>query len=70
MDGTGHYSFTGLLNKMRAFSLAVFETSLYWVDDKGLWQVSQDQPNQKKFLWKAKQPLVSVYSELQQPQGT
>lgn len=70
MDGTGRYSFTGLFNKMLALSLAVFERSLYWIDDKGLWQASRDQPNQKKFLWKAKLPLVSVYSELQQPQGT
>lgn len=70
MDGTGYYSFTGLFNRMPPLSLAVFGSSLYWVDDKGLWQITQDQPNQREFLWKAKLPLLTIYNELQQPQGT
>ncbi|XP_029372276.1 low-density lipoprotein receptor-related protein 2-like [Echeneis naucrates] len=68
MDGTGRYSFTGLFNKKAAVSLAVFESFFYWVDDKGLWQVPQNQLNQKKFLWKAELLLLTVYHELQQPQ--
>lgn len=70
MDGTGRYSFTGLFNRRPAFSLAVFESLFYWIDDKGLWQVPPNQPNQRKFLWKAELPLLTVYHELQQPQGT
>ncbi|XP_061782869.1 uncharacterized protein [Nerophis lumbriciformis] len=70
VDGTGTYSFTGLFNRRPALSLAVFGSSFYWVDDKGLWQVPQDQPSQRKFLWKSTVPLLSVYHELQQPRGT
>ncbi|XP_071323032.1 low-density lipoprotein receptor-related protein 2 isoform X2 [Trachinotus anak] len=70
VDGTGRYSFTGLFNRRTVLSLAVFESLFYWVDDKGLWQVPQHQPNQKEFLWKAELPLLTVYHELQQPQGS
>ncbi|XP_038589289.1 very low-density lipoprotein receptor-like [Micropterus salmoides] len=70
VDGTGRYSYTGLFNKRPALGLAVFESSFYWVDDKGLWQLPQNQPNQKKFIWKAALPILSVYHELQQPQGS
>ncbi|XP_067430642.1 low-density lipoprotein receptor-related protein 2-like isoform X3 [Thunnus thynnus] len=70
LDGTGRYSFTGLFNRRPALSLAVFESSFYWVDDKGLWQVPQKQPSQRKFIWKAALPILTVYHELQQPQGT
>ncbi|KAI3362051.1 hypothetical protein L3Q82_012395, partial [Scortum barcoo] len=68
MDGTGCYSFTGLLNRRPLLGLAVFADSFYWVDDKGLWQVPQNQPKQKKFIWKATLPLLAIYHELQQPQ--
>ncbi|XP_027134468.1 low-density lipoprotein receptor-related protein 2 isoform X7 [Larimichthys crocea] len=70
VDGTGHYSFTGLFNRRPALSLAVFGSSFYWVDDKGLWKVPQNQPNQKKFIWKAALPVLAVYNKLQQPEGT
>lgn len=70
VDGTGRYSFTGLFNRRAPLSLAVFESLFYWVDDKGLWQVSPNQTNPKKFLWKAQLPLLTVYHELQQPRGT
>nr|XP_057920777.1 low-density lipoprotein receptor-related protein 2-like isoform X2 [Doryrhamphus excisus] len=70
VDGTGSYSFTGLWNRRPALNLAVFEGSFYWVDDKGLWQVPQDQLSQRTFLWKSTVPLLSVYHELQQPRGT
>ncbi|XP_042251153.1 low-density lipoprotein receptor-related protein 2-like isoform X6 [Thunnus maccoyii] len=70
LDGTGRYSFTGLFNRRPALSLAVFESSFYWVDDKGLWQVPQKQPSQRKFIWKAALSILTVYHELQQPQGT
>lgn len=69
-DGTGRQSYTGMFRGLAAFSLAVFGSSLYWVDDKGLWQVSQNQPEEKRFLSKADLPLVAVYHPLQQPQGT
>lgn len=70
VDGTGHYSFTGLFNRRPALGLAVFESSFYWVDEKGLWQVPQNQLNQREFIWKAAMPILAVYHELQQPQGT
>ncbi|XP_034085132.1 low-density lipoprotein receptor-related protein 2 isoform X2 [Gymnodraco acuticeps] len=70
MDGTGHLSFTGLFSRKAALGLAVFESSFYWVDDGGLWQVPQTQPNQKTFLLKAALPTLVVYHELQQPQGS
>ncbi|XP_044029701.1 low-density lipoprotein receptor-related protein 2-like isoform X2 [Siniperca chuatsi] len=70
VDGTGRCSFTGLFNRRPALSLAVFESLFYWVDDKGLWQVPQNQPNQKKFIWKAALPILAVYHKLQQPQGS
>nr|XP_033952184.1 low-density lipoprotein receptor-related protein 2-like isoform X8 [Pseudochaenichthys georgianus] len=70
MDGTGHLSFTGLFSRRAALGLAVFESSFYWVDDRGLWQVPQTQPNQKTFLLKAALPTLAVYHELQQPQGS
>lgn len=70
VDGTGRYSFLGLLGKGTALSLAVFEGFFYWVDIKGLWKVPQNQPEQKKLLWKAELPLMNVFHELQQPQGT
>ncbi|XP_031711305.1 low-density lipoprotein receptor-related protein 2-like [Anarrhichthys ocellatus] len=70
VDGTGGYSFTGLFNRKPALGLAVFENSFYWVDEKGLWQVPQNQPNQKQFIWKGTLPILAVYHELQQPQGS
>lgn len=70
VDGTGRYSFTGLFNRRPALGLAVFESSFYWVDVKGLWQVPQNQTDQQKFIWKAALPILAVYHELQQPQGT
>nr|XP_019937311.1 PREDICTED: low-density lipoprotein receptor-like [Paralichthys olivaceus] len=70
VDGTGRYSFTGLFSRRAPLSLAVFEGLFYWVDNKGLWQVPQNQRNQKKFLWKADLPLFTVFQELQQPQGS
>ncbi|KAM3599170.1 uncharacterized protein V6R79_001076 [Siganus canaliculatus] len=70
MDGSGRYSFTGLVNRRPTSSLAVFGSSFYWVDDKGLWQVPQKQPDQKRFIWKASVPLLSVHHELQQPKGS
>ncbi|XP_008323120.1 low-density lipoprotein receptor-related protein 2-like isoform X2 [Cynoglossus semilaevis] len=70
VDGTGRYSFSGLLGKGTALSLAVFEGFFYWVDIKGLWKVPQNQPEQKKLLWKAELPLMNVFHELQQPQGS
>ncbi|XP_056289152.1 very low-density lipoprotein receptor-like [Pseudoliparis swirei] len=70
VDGTGRYSFTGLFNKKPPLGLAVFEDYLYWVDDKGLWQVPQDQPNEKQFIWKNNLPMMAVYHELQQPQDS
>ncbi|KAM7393106.1 hypothetical protein PAMA_007971 [Pampus argenteus] len=70
LDGTGRYSFTGLFNRRPALGLAVFESFFYWMDDKGLWQVPLNQPSQRKFIWKATLPVLTVYHELQQPQGT
>ncbi|XP_077353898.1 uncharacterized protein lrp13b isoform X2 [Festucalex cinctus] len=70
VDGTGRYTFTGLFNKRPALNLAVFASSFYWVDDKGLWQVPQNQNNQRQFLWKSTFPVLTVYHELQQPRGT
>ena len=70
LDGSGRHSFTGLFNRRPALSLAVFESSFYWVDENGLWQVPQNQPNQKQLIWKATLPILAVYHELQQPQGT
>lgn len=67
-DGTGRQSFTGLFRSL-AFSLAVFGSSFYWVDDEGLWQASQNQPEEKRLLSKAELPLVTVYHPLQQPRG-
>ncbi|KAM7369179.1 hypothetical protein PAMP_013472 [Pampus punctatissimus] len=69
LDGTGRYSFTGLFNRRPALGLTVFESFFYWVDDKGLWQVPLNQPSQRKFIWKATLPVLTVYHELQQPQG-
>ncbi|XP_051907156.1 low-density lipoprotein receptor-related protein 2 isoform X4 [Hippocampus zosterae] len=70
VDGTGRFTFTGLFNKRPALNLAVFESSFFWMDDKGLWQMPQNQPNKKTFLGKSTLPLLSVYHELQQPKGT
>ncbi|KAM9793487.1 uncharacterized protein ACBT44_017953 isoform 4-T4 [Syngnathus typhle] len=70
VDGTGRYTFTGLFNKRPAVNLAVFESSFYWADDKGVWQVPQSQPKWKKFLWKSTLPLLTVFHELQQPRGS
>ncbi|XP_041826726.1 low-density lipoprotein receptor-related protein 2-like isoform X3 [Melanotaenia boesemani] len=70
VDGTGRYSFTGLFNKRPALSLAVFASMFYWIDNKGLWQAPQNIPTQRKFLWKAELPLLAVFHELQQPQGS
>lgn len=67
-DGTARQSFPGLFRRL-ALSLAAFESSFYWVDGDGLWQVSQNDPEQKRFLSKAELPLVAVYHPLQQPQG-
>lgn len=69
IDGSGRQSFSGLFRRL-AFSLAVIGSSFYWVDDEGLWQVSQRQPEAKRLLSRAKQRLVAVYHPLQQPQGT
>lgn len=69
VDGTGRFTFTGLFNKRPALNLAVFESSFFWVDDKGLWQMPQTQPNKRKFLGESTLPLLSVYHELQQPKG-
>ncbi|KAK1884357.1 Low-density lipoprotein receptor-related protein 2 [Dissostichus eleginoides] len=41
MDGTSHFSFTGLFSRRAALGLAVFESYFYWVDDRGLWQLCQ-----------------------------
>lgn len=68
-DGTARQSFTGLFRRRLAFSLAVFESSFYWVDRDGLWQVSQNRPDKKRLLSKAELPLLAVYHPLQQPQG-
>lgn len=70
VDGTGRYSFMGLFSRRPALSLAVFESSFFWVDDRGLWQVPQNQPDQKRFISKAVLPVLAVYHELQQPRGT
>ncbi|XP_032396213.1 low-density lipoprotein receptor [Etheostoma spectabile] len=70
VDGTGRHSFTGLFNRGLPRSLAVFENLFYWVDDKALWQVPQNQPNPKQFILKATLPTLAVYHELQQPQGS
>nr|XP_008280588.1 PREDICTED: low-density lipoprotein receptor-related protein 2-like [Stegastes partitus] len=68
MDGTGRSSLAGLFSRRPALSLAVFESSFFWVDDRGLWQTPQDRPSDRKFIWKAEVPLLAVYHELQQPQ--
>ncbi|XP_077478907.1 uncharacterized protein lrp13b [Stigmatopora argus] len=70
LDGTGRHTFSGLFNKGPALYLAVFESFFYWVDDRGLWQLPQIQPSQRKFLWKATVPLLTVFHELQQPRAT
>ncbi|XP_070408848.1 prolow-density lipoprotein receptor-related protein 1 isoform X2 [Nothobranchius furzeri] len=70
VDGTGRFSFTGMFNRRPARSLAVFESVFYWVDDKGLWQVPQSQPSQRKFIWRTELPQLVVYHELQQPKGS
>ncbi|XP_061656895.1 low-density lipoprotein receptor-related protein 2 isoform X2 [Syngnathoides biaculeatus] len=70
VDGTGRHSFTGLFAGRPALNLAVFEGFFYWVDNTGLIQVPQTQPSQKKILWKATVPVLTVYHELQQPQST
>ncbi|KAM9735783.1 uncharacterized protein ACNS7B_014885 [Menidia menidia] len=70
VDGTGRYSSPGLFNRRPALSLAVFESIFYWVDNKGLWQVPQNEPTQRKFMWKMEPTLLAVYHDLQQPQGS
>ncbi|XP_047426561.1 low-density lipoprotein receptor-related protein 2-like isoform X2 [Mugil cephalus] len=70
VDGTGRYSMTGLFNRRPVLGLAVFESLFYWVDDRGLWQLAQNRPSQKKFILKADLPLLAVYHELQQPKGS
>ncbi|KAM6902150.1 vitellogenin receptor-like [Xenentodon cancila] len=70
VDGTGRYSFLGLFNRRPALSLAVFESTFYWFDGRGLWQLPQNQPTQRKFIWKAEISLMVVYHELQQPKGS
>nr|XP_040052932.1 low-density lipoprotein receptor-related protein 2-like isoform X5 [Gasterosteus aculeatus aculeatus] len=70
VDGTGRYSFPGMFDRRPALALAVFESYFYWVDDEGLWQVPQNQPNQKQFIWRGTLPILSAYHELQQPQGS
>ncbi|XP_062269250.1 very low-density lipoprotein receptor-like [Platichthys flesus] len=70
VDGTGRFSFSGLFPRRVPLSLAVFEGLFYWVDVKGLWQAPQNHPNQKRFLWKEDLPLLTVFHELQQPQGS
>ncbi|XP_028274305.1 very low-density lipoprotein receptor-like [Parambassis ranga] len=70
VDGTGRTSLTGLFGTQPAIGLAVFEGWMYLADVKGLWQVPQNQPRQKKFILKAELPLIAAYHELQQPQGS
>ncbi|XP_034564755.1 low-density lipoprotein receptor-related protein 2-like isoform X2 [Notolabrus celidotus] len=70
LDGTGRYSVTGLFNRRPALSLAAFESAFYMVDEKGLWKSPQNKPNQKIFIWKAALPMLSVYHQQQQPQGS
>ncbi|KAM8828744.1 uncharacterized protein AB9W97_004546 [Spinachia spinachia] len=70
VDGTGRCSFPGMFDRKPALALAVFESSFYWVDDEGLWQVAQNQPNQKQFIWRGTLPILAAYHELQQPQGS
>uniref|UniRef100_I3J869 Si:dkey-88l16.3 n=1 Tax=Oreochromis niloticus TaxID=8128 RepID=I3J869_ORENI len=69
VDGSGRYSYTGLFSRRAPLSLAVFESSFYWVDNKGLWQAPQTQLSQRKFIWEPTLPVLAVYHELQQPQG-
>nr|XP_012771988.1 low-density lipoprotein receptor-related protein 2 isoform X3 [Maylandia zebra] len=69
VDGSGRYSYTGLFSRRAPQSLAVFESSFYWVDNKGLWQAPQTQLSQRKFIWEPTLPVLAVYHELQQPQG-
>ncbi|XP_062414865.1 low-density lipoprotein receptor-related protein 2-like isoform X2 [Pungitius pungitius] len=70
VDGTGRYSFLGMFDRRPALALAVFESYFYWVDDEGLWQVAQNQPNQRRFILKGTLPILAAYHELQQPQGS
>lgn len=69
VDGSGRDSFAGFFSRRQALSLAVFDGSFFWVDEVGLWQVPQDQPEEKRFLSKAELPVIAVYHEQQQPQG-
>lgn len=69
-DGSGRYSFPGVFSQKPALSLAVFEQFFYFADEKGLWQAPQKSPQQRKLIWKDSLSLISVYHELQQPQGS
>lgn len=69
-DGTGRYTFWDFLESP-AQSLAVFNGWFYLADEKRIWQVPQNLPSAKNngFLLKASLPVLTVYHELQQPQG-
>ena len=71
VDGTGHYSFPGLLGgRGAAAGLAVFGNSFYWTDRKGLWRADQNQTSRKALIQRLSLPFMTVFHELQQPQGT
>ena len=71
VDGTGLYSFPGLLgNRGAAAGLAVFGNHFYWTDRKGLWRADQNQTSRKVLIQRAVLPFMTVFRELQQPQGT
>nr|XP_055065094.1 low-density lipoprotein receptor-related protein 2 isoform X1 [Misgurnus anguillicaudatus] len=69
-DGTGRYTFWDFLESP-AQSLAVFNGWFYLADEKRIWQVPQNLPSAKNngFLLKTSLPVLTVYHELQQPQG-
>ncbi|CAL8318102.1 unnamed protein product [Lota lota] len=70
VDGTGRYSFPGLLGSRAAAGLAVFGNRFYWTDRKGLWRADQNQTNKKALIQRAALPFMTVFHELQQPQGS
>ena len=71
IDGTGRYSLpAGLLASRSTAALAVFGNRVYWTDYRGLWQADQNQTNKKALIQKAVLPLMTVFHELQQPQGS
>ncbi|KAI7789745.1 putative low-density lipoprotein receptor-related protein 2 [Triplophysa rosa] len=70
-DGSGSCTFWNFFQGSPAQSLAVFNGWFYWADEKRLWQAPQNLPSAKynEFLLKASLPVLTVYHELQQPQG-